>query len=120
MKALEVLINDKAIGFYVPPEGECFSVMMANIPRTYMRAQVMSGNQTESWYWQLPDINENDTIAFRLVETNGRTGIPPQRVEPKDSTKTKALQRKAASAWARAKKKAKAKKKPVPKRKRLS
>lgn len=104
MKALEVLLNGKVIGLYVPPEDECFSVMMANIPRTYMRAQVASGNQTESWYWQLPDINENDIIAFRLVEANGRAGVPPQRIEPKDPKETAALKRKAAKAWARAKK----------------
>jgi hypothetical protein len=46
MKALEVLINGKLIGLYVPPEGECFGVMLGNVPRTYMRAQVTSDNQT--------------------------------------------------------------------------
>ena len=104
MKALEVLVNGKAIGLYVPPEGECFSAIVANIPRTYMRAQVMSGSKTESWQWQLPDINEGETIAFRLVEANGRAGVPPQRIEPKVAKKTKALKRKAAKAWTRAKK----------------
>ena len=104
MKALEVLVNGKAIGLYVPPEGECFSVILANVPRTYMRAQVMSGSKTENWQWQLPDINEGETIAFRLVETNGRAGVPPQRIEPKSPKKTKALKRKAAKAWTHAKK----------------
>ena len=104
MKALEVFVNGKAVGLYVPPEGECFSVIVANVPRTYMRAQVMSGNKTENWYWQLPDINEGETITFRLVEANGRAGIPPQRTEPKNSKKTKVLKRKAAKAWGRAKK----------------
>ena len=104
MKALEVLVNGKAIGLYVPPEGECFSVILANVPRTYMRAQVMSGSKTENWQWQLPDINEGETITFRLVEANGRTGVPPQRIKPKDAKKTKTLKRKAAKAWTRAKK----------------
>lgn len=108
MKALEVLVNDEVIGLFVPPEGECFSVMVANVPRTYMRAQVMSGNKTENWYWQLPDIKEDETISFRLVEANGRAGIPPQRIEPKDPKRTKALKRKAARVWARAKKEKKA------------
>lgn len=107
MKALEVLVNGKAIGLYVPPEGECFNVIVANVPRTYMRAQVLSGNKTESWQWQLPDINEGETIAFRLVEANGRAGVPAQRIEPKAAKKTKALKRKVAKAWARAKKETK-------------
>jgi hypothetical protein len=33
MKALEVIVNGNSIGLYVPPEGECFSVIVANIPR---------------------------------------------------------------------------------------
>lgn len=104
MKALEVLVNGKAVGLYIPSEGECFSVIVANVPRTYMRAQVMSGNKTENWYWQLPDINEGETITFRLVEADGRAGVPPQRIVPKNAKQTKAFKRKAAKAWGRTKK----------------
>lgn len=31
MKALEVLVNGKVIGLYVPPEGECFSAFEPQI-----------------------------------------------------------------------------------------
>lgn len=101
MKALEVLLNGQVIGLYVPPEGECFSAMVANVPRTYMRAQVLTGNEKENWQWQLPDIKEGDTIAFRLVEANGRAGIPPQRVTPKDLAQVKRIKKEAAKARAK-------------------
>jgi|SRR3989344_6711229 len=99
MKALEVLVNGKAIGLYVPPEGECFSAIVANVPRTYMRAQVLAGSESENWQWQLPDIQEGETIAFRLVETNGRTGVPPHRVTPKDPKQVREIKKEAARAW---------------------
>lgn len=110
MKALEVLVNGEVVGLYVPPEGECFSAVVANVPRTYMRAQVMSGTKTEAWYWQLPDIREGETIAFRLVEADGRSGVPPQRKVRKDRERTKNLKQVAAKTWDRAKKEMKKKK----------
>lgn len=111
MKALEVLINGEAVELYIPPEGECFGVMLANVPRTYMRAQVSSGNKTESWYWQLPDIEEGETISFRLVEAAGREGVLPQRRVPNDPVEQKRIKQAAAKAWAKAKKQISANKK---------
>ncbi len=111
MKALEVLVNGEVVGLYVPPEGECFGVMLGNVPQTYMRAQVSSGNKTESWYWQLPDIKEGETISFRLVEAAGREGVPPQRRVPNDPGKEKKIKQMAAKAWAKTKKQISAKKK---------
>ncbi len=111
MKALEVLVNGEIAGLYVPPEGECFGVMLGNVPRTYMRAQVSSGNKTESWYWQLPDIKEGETISFRLVEAAGREGVPPQRRVPNDPAEQKQIKQAAAKAWAKTKKQIAAKKK---------
>ena len=69
MKALEVLINVEVVGLYVPAEGECFGVMLANVPRTYMRAHVTSGNETENWFWQLPDIKEGETISTKTAQS---------------------------------------------------
>jgi len=110
MKALEVLINSEVVGLYVPPEGECFGVMLANVPRTYMRAHVTSGNRTEDWFWQLPDVKEGETISFRLVEAADRAGVPPQERKPKDPKEQKRLKQLAAKAWAKAKKSMKKKK----------
>jgi hypothetical protein len=64
MKALEVSIDGKIIGIYVPPEGRPFSAMVANIPRKYMRAQVLASSDEESWQWQLPDISEVNQSHF--------------------------------------------------------
>jgi hypothetical protein len=104
MKALEVSINGKVVGLYVPPKGECFSVMLGNIPRTHMRAQVHSGDKREDWYWQLPDIQEQEAISFRLVDAVGRKGVPPQRRVPVDPVGAKETKKAAAKAWAAAKK----------------
>jgi hypothetical protein len=68
MKALEVSIDGKVIGTYVPPKGSTFAAMVANIPRRYMRAHLTSGNNTETWQWQLPDVKHGQTISFRMVE----------------------------------------------------
>jgi hypothetical protein len=111
MKALEVLVNGEVVGLYVPPEGECFGVMLGNVPRTYMRAQVSAGNKTETWYWQLPDIKEGETVSFRLVEAAGKEGVPPQRRVPNDPVEQKRIKQAAAKAWAKAKKQISAKKK---------
>ena len=110
MKALEVLVNGEVVGLYVPPEGECFGVMLGNVPRTYMRAQISSGNKTESWFWQLPDIKEGEIISFRLVESKGRAGVPPQERVSREPGKEKKLKQMAKKAWAKAKKKTVAKK----------
>lgn len=110
MKALEVLINGEVVGLYIPPEGECFGVMLANVPRTYMRAHVSPGNKTEHWDWQLPDVQEGETISFRLVEAADRTGVSPQKVTPKDPKERKRIKQLAAKAWTKAKKEMKKKK----------
>ena len=55
VKALEVSIDGKLVGNYVPPAGKTFSAVLANVPKTYMRAQVFSGGpDSETWQWQLP------------------------------------------------------------------
>ena len=102
MKALEVSIDGKVIGVYVPPEGEVFAAWVGNIPRTYMRAHVMSGTETESWQWQLPDLQEGQVISFRLLEAEPGTGVPPQYVEPRDPADVAKTRKLAKEAHARA------------------
>ena len=82
--ALEVSIDGKVVGIYVPPAGKCFSAMLANIPKTYMRAQVISGSDNEDWYWQLPDIEEGQIISFRMIHATQDEGVPPERVVPRN------------------------------------
>jgi|SRR5215204_45845 len=84
MKALEVSIDGKVVGVFVPPDGETFSAGLANIPKTYMRAQVFSGNDLEHWQWQLPDVQEGQVISFRMIEAEREVGIPPHRVSKRD------------------------------------
>jgi hypothetical protein len=106
MNALEVSIDGTLVGVYIPPEGGTLAAMVGNIPRRYMRAQVMSSNDAEVWSWQLPDIQPGQTIAFRLVASPVGSGVPPQfvrRREPQEVENTK-QQAKIASAQARRKK----------------
>ena len=59
MKALKVLIDGEPVGVYVPPVGATFTAMVGNIPRKYMRADIMTGTDAESWQWQLDEITES-------------------------------------------------------------
>ncbi|MDR3616729.1 MAG: hypothetical protein P4L53_24445 [Candidatus Obscuribacterales bacterium] len=81
-KALEVTIDGKIIGVYVPGAGRVFSASLGNYSETCMEGHVHSGSDKENWYWQLPDINEGQIISLRIIETSEK-GVPPQRVEPK-------------------------------------
>ena len=85
MYALEVSIDGKLVGVYVPPSDSPFAAMVGNIPRTYMRAHIMTGNDKESWQWQLPDIQPGQCISFRLIEAPVGSGVPPQFVRPRVS-----------------------------------
>jgi hypothetical protein len=79
MNALEVSIDGKRVGVYVPPEGSTFAAMVGNVPRTYMRAHIMTGNDAESWQWQLPEIKadaQNPAMALRFSVEDHRPGLP--------------------------------------------
>jgi len=84
MKAIEVSLNGKVIGVYIPPDDQPFSVMMANIPRSYIRAQVLASDDEERWQWQLPDIQEGEIISFRMIEAERENGVRPHRVTKRD------------------------------------
>lgn len=102
MKALEVSIDGKVVGVYVPPEGEVFAASVGNIPRTYMRAHVMSGTETESWQWQLPDLQEGQVISFRMIEAEPGTGVPPQYVRNRHPGEVAEIRRLAHEAYTQA------------------
>jgi hypothetical protein len=96
-----VLINGKRVGVYVPPAGCTFSAMVGNIPRTYMRAHIMTGNDSENWQWQLPDIRHGQLISFRLVKAPVGSGVPAQFVRPRDSREVERTRKAAQTAYAK-------------------
>jgi hypothetical protein len=50
---------------------EIFHALACPIPfASYIRAQIMSANDTETWRWQLPDVKEGETICFRVIEAH--------------------------------------------------
>ncbi|MDY7026417.1 MAG: hypothetical protein SVC26_08795 [Pseudomonadota bacterium] len=83
-KSLEVKIDGEVVGVFVPPDENCIGVMLGNVPIAYMRCQIASGNDAESWYWQLPGIQEGQEISFKLIEATAEDGVPPARIEAKD------------------------------------
>lgn len=109
MKALEVSMDGELVGVYVPPSGASFTAMVGNIPQKYMRAQILTSTDEESWQWQLPDIQPGHTISFRMTEAVAGSGIPPQFVRPRDPGEVAETKKAAAKAYAKAKLKMKSK-----------
>ena len=99
MKALEVLIDGKVIGLFVPPRGFTFAAMIGNVPRRYMRAHIMSSNETENWQWPLPDVKKGQEISFRMVEAKTGSGTPPHFISPRQPTEVLETRRLAAKAY---------------------
>ncbi len=63
----------------------------------------MTGNDAESWQWQLPDIKPGQRISFRLIEAPIGSGVPPQFVRPRDSKEVEENKREAPKLYAKAK-----------------
>jgi hypothetical protein len=103
MNAVEVLINGKRVGIYVPPIGAPFFASVGNIPQKYMRANIMTGNDSESWQWQLPDIKPGQLISFRQVKAPIGSGVPPQFVRPRDPREVAENKREAKKLYAKVK-----------------
>src|SRR5216684_1677376 len=103
MNAVEVLINGKRVGICVPPKGSYFVARVGNIPRTYMRAHIMTSNDVESWQWQLPDIKPGQLISFRQIKAPTGSGVPPQIVRPRDPREVADKKREAKKLYAKAK-----------------
>ena len=103
VKALEVTIEGKLVGVFVPPEKSTFAAMVGNIPVKHMRAHIMTGNDSESWQWQLPDIMPGQVISFRMVEAAADSGIPPQFVRKRDIHEAQDNKRQAQKLYAKVK-----------------
>jgi hypothetical protein len=80
MKAIQVSLDGQLIGMFASPDGGPFLAMIANIPRTYMRAHIMTETEIESWQWQLPDIQTGECIEFCITEANPESICPPHFV----------------------------------------
>ena len=87
----------------MPPEGSTFAAMVGKVPRTYMRAHIMTGNDAESWQWQLPNIKPGQRISFRLVKAPPGSGVPPQFVRPRDPREVEENRKEAKKLSAKAK-----------------
>jgi len=102
MNALEVTIDGRIVGVFVPPEGCTFGAMVANVPRRYMRAHIMTASDAETWQWQLPDIKPGQVISFRQVNAPVGSGVPPQYVRARDPREVEENKREAKKLYAKA------------------
>ncbi len=84
VNAVEVVLDGAPVGIFVPPLGQPFTVFVGNIPRSYMRVQVVSGTKHESWSWQLPDVRLGQVLTLRMVEAPVGSGRPP-RISPRST-----------------------------------
>jgi hypothetical protein len=87
----------------VPPEDSTFAAMVGNIPVKYMRAHIMTGNDSESWQWQLPDVMPGQTISFRMVDAAVGSGVPPQFVRKRDPHEAQENKKQAQELYAKVK-----------------
>jgi hypothetical protein len=83
VNAVEVALDGTPVGIFVPPLGQPFTVFVGNIPRSYMRVQVLSGTKHESWSWQLPNVRLGQVLSLRMVEAPVGSGRPPGRISPR-------------------------------------
>jgi hypothetical protein len=85
VNAVEVALDGAPVGIFVPPLGQPFTVFVGNIPRSYMRVQVLSGTKRESWSWQLPDVRLGQVLSLRMVEAAVGSGRPPGSISPRST-----------------------------------
>lgn len=58
-----------------PPDGY-FDFILANVPLTHARCQVLASNNLEQWAWQLADLHADMSIGLTFVETTWNTEFP--------------------------------------------
>jgi hypothetical protein len=81
-KALEVTIDQKIIGIYVPSDGKQFVAELESDPEVCTNLMVVSGSDQETWYWYIDNIAKDSIVSFRMIETAER-GVPAHRVVAK-------------------------------------
>jgi hypothetical protein len=81
-KALEVTIDQKIIGIYVPSAGNSFAAELECEPEDCTNLMVVSGTDQETWYWYIDNIGKDSIVSFRMIETDER-GVLPHRVVAK-------------------------------------
>ncbi|MES2820974.1 MAG: hypothetical protein V4812_18520 [Pseudomonadota bacterium] len=83
-RAIEVLVDGQRVKLLQAPDGGPASVQLANVPRDHMRAWAHASSDDEAWQWQLPDIQDGQTISFRVIQAEQHEITPPQEVEKRD------------------------------------
>ncbi len=80
MRALQVSIDGRVVGICALPDQAPFLAMIGNIPRKYMRGHIMLETPTETWQWQLPNVQDGECIEFCLTDADPESVSPPHYV----------------------------------------
>ena len=83
-RAIEVLVNGKRAGILQARSGSPVGVTVANIPNDHMRVWAYGSDDEETWYWQMPDIQDGETVSFRVIEANESEISKPYEIEKRD------------------------------------
>ena len=69
---VDVFVNGTKWGRCGHAENGAFTLMVGSLPSLpqEFRAFCMAGNETESWYYQFPDMKVGDKITFKIIETD--------------------------------------------------
>lgn len=83
-RAIEVLVDGQRVRLLQAPDGGPASVQLANVPGDHMRVWAHASSDDETWQWQLPDIQDGQTISFRVIQAEQHEITSPQEVEKRD------------------------------------
>jgi hypothetical protein len=83
-RAIEVLIDGERVGLLQARGGNPVGVSVGNIPRDHMRVWATGSDDTETWYWQMPDVADGQMVSFRVVEIEDNEISKPYQIEKRD------------------------------------
>jgi len=83
-RAIEVLIDGKRVGLLQGRGGKSVGINVGNIPKDHMRVWANSNDDEESWYWQMPDVQDGQTVSFRIIEAEEHEISKPYQKEKRD------------------------------------
>ncbi len=83
-RAIEVLIDSKRVGLLQARGEKPVGVTVANIPKDHMRVWANGSDDIETWYWQMPDVADGQTVQFRIMEVENDEISKPYIIEKRD------------------------------------
>ena len=102
-RAIEVLVDGERVGVLQARNGNPVAVTVGNIPKDHMRVWAHGSDDEETWYWQMPDVYDGQTVSFRVIESDSLEISKPYEVEERDPEEVADIKRRAREGYQRAK-----------------